>query len=176
MKNRLAIFLLVIFLTDIAGYYVVFSIHQIVIKQNIKNSIRQKLPDELLTLIISTPSNIKEIHWKEKGEFRYRRNMYDVVRKYVNSGDTIYYYCINDKAETKLFSNLDEFIEKFRESQKDDSILLQTYQAFHSVLFFGHYLQNIFPSVSNELIFTYIGTGYTSNIPDISGPPPETMV
>jgi hypothetical protein len=173
MKNRLAIFLLIIFCTDITGYYLVFSFRQIINKQNIKYSIRQNLPNELLALIISTPSTAKELHWKEKGEFRYHGNMFDVVRKEIKSGDTIFYYCIEDKKETKLISNLDEFVKRSRETQKEDSSRLHTYLTFHSTIFFRPVIEFYCCFKAIEQTYNYILSRYQTFIPDILNPPPE---
>ena len=173
MKKHIAILLFVIFSIDIAGYYLVFSFRQIIIKQNIKYSIKLNLPNELLTLIISTPSTAKEILWKERGEFRYRGNMFDIVRKVIKSGDSIFYYCINDKKETKLFSNLEEYVNKSQEAQKDASSRFQNYLNFHSILFFKPVKEFICRFNENYLVYNYIQSSYLNFIPDILSPPPE---
>ncbi len=48
--------------------------------------------------------------WTEADEFRYQGQMYDVLREEVH-GDTLWYYCHHDKAETDLLDGIFEEIQ-----------------------------------------------------------------
>lgn len=83
-------------------------------QNNVRNDIRQQiiqsLPDsELVKISISTKSE-NEQEWFENGkEFRYKDQMYDVVR-IVRSVNEIIYFCIQDRNEQKLRQKLNQYI------------------------------------------------------------------
>lgn len=56
------------------------------------------------------------IRWKNEGEFWYNGNLFDLVKQ-KTFNDTVYYYCINDKQEEKLYANLNEQIRNNSEQQ-----------------------------------------------------------
>ena len=48
--------------------------------------------------------------WISQNEFQYKGDLYDIVKEENNEGKCTF-YCVNDKKEKKLISNLDEHIK-----------------------------------------------------------------
>lgn len=70
------------------------------------------LPEAELTIIGVPKDQRSLIKWSwENKEFRYKENMYDIVRQVLRN-DSIIYYCVNDKKEELLNSNLKDFIQR----------------------------------------------------------------
>lgn len=119
MKKAASIFLLGIFLFNTAGYYVFFKVAQSKIKSEIKKEIKLNLHSTELTAIEFTSEEINNLNWLEKGkEFMYHNQMFDIVKSKIN-GNSITFYCINDKQEKKLFKNLEEQVLKQIEQNKN---------------------------------------------------------
>ena len=92
------------------GFYPLFKVLQYKTRREIKMRIKQGVPEEELHMITFAPG--EQIDWVREGkEFRYKDNMYDIVRT-GNSKDTVIYYCVNDTEEKVLFSTLDELVKK----------------------------------------------------------------
>ncbi len=83
------------------------------IKKQIKLSIKNGVPENEL-VVFKFPNDKKVqrklgVRWIEGHEFKYKGNMYDVV-KTLKKGNEIIYYCINDHQEKSLFSNLNQYV------------------------------------------------------------------
>lgn len=103
-------FLFLLLLTATCGYYPLFKIRQRHIRESVKAAIRQGIPGEKLHCIRIDPDNRQEIRWERKGkEFRYQNRMYDVVRA-ERFADTVYYYCIADRQESRLLSCFEKLV------------------------------------------------------------------
>jgi hypothetical protein len=109
MKKLISIVLLILFSFDFAGYFLLFSVLRSLIRYSVKEQIKRDLPSNELTCIIVNCGN--EIEWKEKNEFRYRGELFDVVKSVKNADGTTGYYCLADKEETQLFRKNEELIE-----------------------------------------------------------------
>lgn len=176
MKKILAIFIVVLLLFNSMGYYIVFKATQYAIKKEIKNIIKQGVPDKDFSLIKVAAADFQKraaLEWLDKKEFRYQGQMFDVVR-YNTCNDTTYYYCINDKQEEKLFSNLDKLIE--HHSKKTDATRSKARGIYKNII--RHYVVNSKTSnspVSRYLLFSTaqvkIPAWFSKEIPT---PPPES--
>lgn len=114
MKKSLSILLLLAFGISIIGFFPLFKILQYQTRREIKLQIKQGIPENELHKIVFAANEKPE--WVREGkEFRYKNQMYDIVRKEKSNGSTIY-YCVNDTEETQLFANLDVIVKK----QMDD--------------------------------------------------------
>ncbi len=114
-----------------AGHFIVFKVLEYKTKKEIKTRIKLGVSEDELVLL-KIPKSMEEkpnkyfqrIHEKE---FRYKGEMYDIVKK-ENKTDTTYYYCIHDVKESKLFANLDTLIKNelnSPEKKKELSGLIQ---------------------------------------------------
>lgn len=112
MKKALSILFLFIFIYNLFGYYTVFKVLQNHVRDEVKQRIKHSVPDDELVLIsVSATDNYSLIWTKPNKEFRYRGEMYDIVRLETKR-DLILYYCIHDFKESKLFANIDDHIQR----------------------------------------------------------------
>lgn len=100
------------------GYVIVFKITQIQIKKEVKREIKSKIKSSDLHLISFSKKDFEQINWiEEEKEFVLNNKMYDIVKKEM-SDNMVLLYCIDDKQETQLFSNLDAHINKHLTNDK----------------------------------------------------------
>lgn len=176
MKKILAIFIVVLLLFNSMGYYIVFKATQYAIKKEIKNIIKQGVPEKDLSLIKVAVDDVQKqavLEWLDKKEFRYHGQMFDVVR-YYTCNDTTYYYCINDKQEEKLFSKLDNLIE--HHSKKTDATRSKARGIYKNIIRDVVFNKKTPPNfVSRHLLFSLAQVKIPSFFSkDIPTPPPES--
>lgn len=166
MKKLISIGILSIFLYNIGGYYLWFSILQNKIQNKIEEEIEAGLKSEDLTLIIVQAEKDQEICWiKPNREFRYKGDMYDVVKiKYVPGKK--YYYCLNDKKEKQLIAGFNKTHNTKKESEK------RLKRNFNYNSYIEHFTltKRIYPI---GLTFSAIENFYSSETIDINSPPPK---
>jgi hypothetical protein len=115
MKTLKITFLLLVLSLPLVGTYVVFKHYQYKIRKEVKRKIKKGV-DEKDLILLKIPKKLEEtsnheftrIHSKE---FRFKGEMYDIVRQ-IEYADTTYYWCIWDREETALFAQLDENFNK----------------------------------------------------------------
>ena len=113
MKKLLSILFLFIFLFNLAGYYVVFTIMQQSAKRDMKAFIKKNPEtDELEKVVISSKEMSSSAIFKftDDNEFIYNGELFDVVSK-TTDGDNTVFYCLDDRNEEKLFAGLNEHIK-----------------------------------------------------------------
>ena len=108
MKRIASSILLLLFLYNIIGYYVVFFWEQCEVKEEMKYWITNSTSENNLTEFVFDKKDFYSLQWTEEDEFRYNGNMYDVVKTRVNQNGTITIVCISDKKEKELFTQLEE--------------------------------------------------------------------
>lgn len=110
-KNVFVGLLIGVLLAISVGIFPVFKMKQYAIRKEIKRRIKSAIPEsELHTLTFLSPET--DVEWVREGkEFIFGTRMYDVVHKKIK-GDSTVFQCINDKEETVLFANLDDFVQK----------------------------------------------------------------
>lgn len=169
LKRCLTGFLLVVFLYNAGGYYLCFRYYQESVRREMKLSIRKGIPANELTEIIidlskgrlSENEAKKGISWVKPGkEFRYKGNIYDVVKtSFKNNRKTI--YCINDSKEKKL---LTEFWKlKTRRLEKRIKSMVSYYS-----------IPSIFEIIQYERSFDFgiVVNFYHSTTHEVLSPPP----
>ncbi len=99
----------------VCSTYFYFKQRQYQIKKAIKRQIKKGVNDEDLVLlkiakVLENTSNedFERIHSKE---FRYKGEMYDIVR-FEDRGSETWYWCIWDREETALFAALPELLKR----------------------------------------------------------------
>ncbi|GEM_PF-2687348 len=170
VSKFLVLLIIPIILFNSAGYVLLFSISQRIIKKEIKHLLKSSLPEtevELLKIKIGDP-NYREF---EKNEFFYFGRLYDIIKMEVSDG-YMYIKCINDKKEEQLFKNLDELISNSFQNEGSRGYVINKILSF--LLFFEEIAKTIFlPNIAliqNNMIKT---EKYISFISDIPTPPPE---
>lgn len=122
LKKIIPILLTIVLLYNTIGYLVVFKGLQYSVKKEIKRRIKRSVPENELFLIKVTENDINThkngFKFIEKGkEFTLDGKMYDIVYKDIVN-DTIYYKCINDVQEEKLFASLGIQVKQTMETSK----------------------------------------------------------
>jgi hypothetical protein len=168
MKKLLSIVLIFVFFYSIMGFYLNFEIEQYQIKEEIKEKIINNLPENELTLVKISSADSKKVTWMEDGkEFRFKGNMFDVVRS-KTWDDTTYYYCFDDKNESKLFVNLDKLVKE----QTDNSRSRTTQKKQDNPCFFHELLFTRSLPPTPVVYFDYF-SWYKSVDTDVLSPPPR---
>jgi len=168
----IALFLLLgIYLYITVGYTCSFFILRYKLKKEIKKLIKSSLSEKDLEVIRINKTELQNIKWKERGkEFVYKNNMYDIV-KIENRGDCTVYYCINDKKEKELFSDLDNYVNNNMKKRTISQLFAFNLYVIEDVLTYMIYLVLIIIKLG------YIESNYIfENIEDIIHPPQYSFV
>ena len=109
MKKILSIVFIGLFLLNICGYYFIFSLNQGVIRDKMRNLIHSGyFKNNYESLTFSDPSTDPDFKWVDKGEFRYKGKLYDLISSEVK-GIMLVFHCINDTKEEQLIARNSEF-------------------------------------------------------------------
>ncbi len=166
MKKNLAILFLFIFILQIAGPYPWFKVVDTIIHEKMINRIAKISDSDKLCLVTIPENKMSEVYWKVKNkEFRYKNEMYDVVKlKY--SGSERHYYCIKDSKENELLASYLKQVKALKTVEKRIRIMLIT-----------NYLpQNLIVKLYNSfVVYSYfeLPKFYVSKIIEINSPPPQ---
>jgi len=141
-----------------AGHFIIFKVLEYNTKKEIKTRIKLGVPEYELVLL-KIPKSIEEkpnkhfqrIHEKE---FRYKGEMYDIVKE-ENKTDTTYYYCIHDKEETKLFANLDTMIKNEMNNPEKEKKLNGLIQIINGTYFKIDIETDLKPFISERIFEIY---------------------
>lgn len=113
MKQGISWLLLFTFCLPALGTWGLFTYQQRSIRKGIKQRIKAGVPLEEQSLLVFTESEMEQsdFSWVNDHEFKFRGIAYDVLsQKKVN--DSIYFSCIRDEDETRLFKALDEQVSQ----------------------------------------------------------------
>jgi hypothetical protein len=169
MKKTLSILLLIVFTYSFMGTWLNFAIEQYRIKEEIKEKIISRLPENELTLIKITSQDKEKIRWTDEGkEFNYAGSMFDIVKVKVKKNIT-YYYCFNDAKETDLFANLDQLVK----DQKDNSKSKQNEKK--EITYFTPEILLTQQLTARPVHYFCFSTGYKSFVRDVLSPPPRIV-
>jgi len=117
-RKHIALFLIVLVILHSGFQLLIFKVFEAKYKHEIKEMIEAGIDEKDLTLLIFGKDirhkTVPGFEWKKKNEFRYRGEMYDIVKR-KHTADSIYFYCIHDKKESKLFASLEKYIIAFLE-------------------------------------------------------------
>lgn len=174
MKKIVSIFFLLIFLFNIAGYFILFKIVQNQTKNEIRTEIESGIFKKELTELIIDKKDLAEIQWVEDDkEMRFRGAMYDVV-KYSETNNTITFYCIEDSKEDKLFTSLEDHIDgqtlankPYSNSKKIVDHIIKLYYLNHNLFISHNEISNI--KISSSELF------YKSVFIKKNSPPPQSF-
>ncbi len=173
VKRRICIFLLFIFAFNIVGVLVVFKVRQLIIRHEIKQNIKIGVSLDKLHIITVSKANHSELIWESDDEFRYKGDMYDIVKKEILNDSTIIYHCINDKQETELFANLDELVKK--NMGKDNPVKHAAEKLFKvlSLIYLKDHISSELNELYNSGWYSMYNIHYVSPFIAIKTPPPQ---
>jgi len=107
VRRIISLLVILIALWQIVGFFSYFEWEKFRIRKEIKQVIKQSVPEEKLVQLDFTFSEYKNIKWIEFNEFKLNGCMYDVVcKKKTKTGYQL--MCLNDIQETVLFAKLDD--------------------------------------------------------------------
>ncbi len=167
MRKYFSILIVAAFLFNIEGSYIWFCVQQYSIKKEIRQEIRQGIKEEDLTLIIIPDNEETGICWlKPDKEFRYKDEMFDVVKIQIKHQKK-YYYCLSDKKEKQLLAGY----HKRNSTKKNAETKLKRTFVYNFDLQYASATTN-FDFL--DITFAGINDFYSSNAPDILSPPPKS--
>jgi hypothetical protein len=116
MKKILSILFLLVFVYNLAGFFIVFKCQQYSVKSDMKALLKKDIPDSKLDKIIIPDADINSgtsdfRYLDDNKEFFYNGKLYDIARSYDDGIKTVF-YCINDMNEEQLYSKLEEHIQR----------------------------------------------------------------
>lgn len=112
MKTVIATILLFFAITSQLGTYAVYLIQQKWVKEDMARQIASHLPDSELVKI----QDSKNLDWEEEGkEFFLDHQFYDIVKTEKING-VVWYYCINDNIQTKLYNDFAKTVKSNNEN------------------------------------------------------------
>ena len=165
LRKYLALIVLMFFLFNIVGYYLLFSYVKNNIQKEVRREIRQGLAEKDLTIITVPISDESGICWLKAGkEFTYRGEMFDVVKIKIVK-DKKCFYCINDTKEKKLISDFSKNNESGPKARK----LLSNFQYIY-ILQAGCFL-NIIETSNHDYCIRSFATA--STVKEVTLPPPK---
>ncbi len=107
MKRLFSFLFLIVFVWQLAGFFIYFEIERYHVRKDIKRAIKHSLHQNEYKQFNFTNEEFKELTWINDHEFKMNGRLYDVVKKNKNEfGYSV--SCIDDIQETVLFAQLDE--------------------------------------------------------------------
>jgi len=174
LKKLAAILLTLLICFSTVGYYIVFKTSQLKVRAEIKQLIKGSVPDDQLIVFRLSPENQNDFEWIHSKEFRYKGNMYDIVRKTVISANETDLYCIHDVKETGLFAHLDFLVKEAMNHDKNASKASNLLSGFLSILYFqSDYVFDFFTH-STDIEFMEVTELYLSQSLSVIIPPPRS--
>jgi hypothetical protein len=111
MKRVFAALITLLFLFNLMGFYFVFSYNQYLVRSEMKRFIKAGyFEDSYVVLKIENPSLNPDFKRVDKGEFRYKDKLYDIISE-TKTGNFTVFRCINDKNEEKLLAGFHHYFE-----------------------------------------------------------------
>lgn len=170
MKKIIIILILLPFLYFNIGYFPFFLIKQQIIKNEIEQKIKNDIPSSELTELIFDKTTYNSLKRTDENEFSYNDHMYDIVRIKTDKNNNIHLFCIDDKKESLLMSQLYEQTKTNEKNQQNSEELFFK-------LFSKDYLKvNPLTLESSYIIINRFAIKkdiYKSFIPDKPSPPPK---
>jgi hypothetical protein len=107
VKRLFSFLFLIVFIWQLAGFFIYFEIERFHVRKDIKRAIKHSLPQNQYKQFNFTNAEFNELTWINDHEFKMNGRLYDVVKKNKsNVGFSV--SCIDDIQETVLFAQLDE--------------------------------------------------------------------
>ena len=174
MKKIVSIVFVGLFLLNSFGYYFIFSHNQGILQDEMKSLIRAGfLKVRYEKVIIADPASDPDFKWVEKGEFRYKGKLYDLISMEIK-GKTVIFNCINDKKEEQLIARHDQFRILF--SGRNSATRTKNNQAMQNLLIKQAIVRNLLiqsPVLSSQVIFFDPVQDLNSIILPPASPPPR---
>jgi hypothetical protein len=111
------------------------QLRRAVVKKEVKHWMIAGMDKESLVLLKFSEQEARStLRWEHAGEFEFNGNMYDVVETR-QLGDTLYYYCWWDHAETQLNRQLEALVSGVFNTDPQQSERRQQLSDFYQSMF-----------------------------------------
>jgi len=174
MKGRVSgIFLIFCLVVPITATFVVLHYQKNQVRHEVKDEIRAGLSKEELVLL---PFSVKDaattLIWKHGKEFEFKGEMYDIVETEIK-GDMIYYWCWEDKKESKLNIKLNRLVALALGQNPERKSTQEQLSNFYKSLFYVEAVPDrVFEFELNKSTFCYtFSRASFAHSPPV--PPPE---
>jgi len=172
LKRNVAILLTLIVCFNTVGYFFVFKAKELQIKYEVKKLIKESVPETQLIVIRLTPGTRFHFNWIHEKEFRYKGNMYDIVKKKEVYAGVTDYYCLRDDREAGLFRNLNTFVKEMMNGNNQTARINNLFSLFLSGFFPPVNISVNFTPVTTTLRFGFLTVLYAyRHFSDIPHPP-----
>lgn len=117
VNNLIKIVMIFLLLFQGQLFFVMFKSFEKKYKYEVKKLIKEGVDEKDLikfTFPLNEEGNVvaDDFLWIKENEFRYKGEMYDVVRFEINNKSAAF-HCIHDFKESRLFANLDEYLSDY---------------------------------------------------------------
>lgn len=176
LRKVFSLFLLSVFVFNIIGYYLIFDISDIQIKNQVAETISKISVISNAKMIKVHLSDIREY---DKDEIWYNGKLYDILKKETKN-DSLFIFILNDQKEEDLITDLGMYVERNFDAVFHGGASKHPVKA-EPKNFLEKYLPNAATPWSDNFINTrtiYISTQDldSSYILSILTPPPEKMM
>jgi hypothetical protein len=176
--NRLGIVFLGLFLWQLTGFVLYFEHSYRLLKREIKQSVKEGIPqDQLITLKLSD-EECKELLWLDRREFKYQGNLYDVVRKFNAVDNLLVIHCISDEKEKVLFATLGETVSKHL-TGKDQKSSVGTWFKLLQLPMIEHthstFVNRTIDEDKTQKKFSVYRESFSSRSIEVDSPPPSVF-
>lgn len=173
MKKPAAILLLLVFGIATIGYFPLFKLLQLQARHEMKIRIKQGVDKrELLPIFFSRSQSPQ---WIRNGkELRYNHTLFDVVKTERTAQGWVY-YCIHDKQESKLFSELNTWVDRQLQNENIPcGNAAKLFMQIFSWVFTSGSPSCFLPGIIRKMVNTVtLLPAFYSVFPDTESPPPD---
>jgi len=174
LKKIIPVGLLLAFLINTMGFFVIFKYNQFLLQQEMFTLIRSgKFHREMILLKIYRPEHDRGFIRHNSREFSWHGRMYDIVIEH-QGGDTTLFYCLHDKKEEALINRFQTFYKKIhRDNTRQRNI--PNHAFLHNIVKQALLQQGLFLASENGTIYRYpsLTVSLISADLDRFAPPPE---
>jgi hypothetical protein len=173
LKKLAAIALLLVFLVNTMGYFVLFRYNHFLAKREMVSRIRNgDYSADVVLLKILNPERSAHFKRIEKKEFTWYGRLYDIVSER-RDGDTALIYCLHDKKEQELLTDYTLYLRRKSDSTPaDNSIIALLYNLVTQALVTDP--PNQAPGQATAVQYPVTQSSLETTYPVNTAPPPES--
>lgn len=165
--------LAILIASQLIGFVAYFQYSKQKIKKELKLALKEGVPADQLVDFQFTASEAKELNWIKSNEFKIGVNYYDVVWK-KERNDSVFFSCVNDIQETKLFVQLTQYVNFNLSNESPHSPLKSIFTTLQQPSILPEKVELSFaflPKKENQAIFLYLFTHSNSEVHPLENPP-----
>ena len=164
MNKAISYIILVFFLFNSIGYYLLFEVDKYLVRKEMRLTIRENRADMIVLRVKNADSN-RDLDRSDKWEIQYKGRLYDVLRE-VRQGSNTVFICFHDSKEESLFKGLHK--------AHFHKIYLALWDHLIKVAF-PEQPVNIHNTTYADLLFPEVSVSVKSLLLPPSSPPPELI-